>query len=113
MNAHREIMIVDTFGTPDEDRWWDKKLYETKGEMVELSKEMVRQHYRATGYHEKLYAARKAGATRSASEGAAVPAGTAGAKETEPPIPALPSDVVQKVTALYVDFYERLTGKPW
>jgi phosphoribosylaminoimidazole-succinocarboxamide synthase len=97
MNAQREIMIVDTFGTPDEDRWWDKKLYEKDGQMVDMSKEFVRQHYRATGYHEKLYAARKAGAT----------------KDTEPPIPALPPDVVQKVTALYVDFYERLTGKPW
>jgi phosphoribosylaminoimidazole-succinocarboxamide synthase len=65
--------------------------------MVELSKEMVRQHYRAIGYHEKLMAARKAGAT----------------KETEPPIPALPDDVTRKVTELYVEFYERLTGQTW
>lgn len=97
MNERRELMIVDTFGTPDEDRWWDKKLYESTGQMVELSKEMVRQHYRATGYHDKLMAARKSGAT----------------KETEPPIPALPPDVTAQVTQLYVDFYERLTGKAW
>ncbi|MFA5861552.1 MAG: phosphoribosylaminoimidazolesuccinocarboxamide synthase, partial [Candidatus Thermoplasmatota archaeon] len=113
MNAHRQLMIVDTFGTPDEDRWWDKALYEKDGSMVELSKEMVRQHYRQTGYHEKLYAARKAGATRSASEGAAAPAGAASTKETEPPIPALPADIVRQVTKLYVDFYERLTGQSW
>lgn len=97
MNQHRELMIVDTFGTPDEDRWWDKKLYEETGQMVEMSKEMVRQHYRATGYHDQLMAARKAGAT----------------KATEPPIPALPDDVTAKVTQLYVDFYERLTGRSW
>lgn len=97
MNERRELMIVDTFGTPDEDRWWDKKLYESTGQMVELSKEMVRQHYRSTGYHDKLMAARKAGAT----------------KETEPAIPALPPEVTAQVTQLYVDFYERLTGKAW
>ena len=97
MNARRELMIVDTFGTPDEDRWWDKRLYEEKGEMVDLSKEMVRQHYRQTGYHEKLMEARKRGAT----------------KEQEPPIPALPPDVTARVTQLYVDFYERLTGRQW
>ena len=97
MNEKRELMVVDTFGTPDEDRWWDKKRHESTGEMVELSKEMVRQHYRSTGYHDKLMAARKAGAT----------------KETEPPIPALPEDVTAQVTQLYVDFYERLTGKAW
>lgn len=94
MNHLRELMVVDTFGTPDEDRWWDKRLYDHEGKTVELSKEMVRQHYRDIGYHEKLYAARKAG-------------------QTEPPIPALPEDVTRKVTALYVDLYERLTGKAW
>ena len=97
MNHRRELMIVDTFGTPDEDRWWDKAKYEADGSQVELSKEMVRQHYRATGYHDKLMAARKAGAT----------------KQTEPPIPALPDDVTKQVTALYVSLYERITGERW
>lgn len=97
MNARREIMVVDTFGTLDEDRWWDKALYEKDGAQLELSKEMVRQHYRSTGYHERLMAARRAGAT----------------KETEPPIPALPADVTANVTKLYVDLYERITGQTW
>lgn len=97
MNARRELMIVDTFGTPDEDRWWDKLLYESEGKQVELSKEMVRQHYRSTGYHDQLMAARKAGAT----------------KATEPPIPALPDDVTKQVTDLYIDLYQRITGKTW
>lgn len=94
MNDRRELMVVDTFGTLDEDRWWDKKAYDERGETVELSKEFVRQHYRETGYHEKLYAARKAGAP-------------------EPDIPALPDHVTQRVTKLYVDLYERITGKAW
>ena len=97
MNHRRELMIVDTFGTPDEDRWWDKRLYEQDGKMVELSKEMVRQHYRETGYHDQLMAARKAGAT----------------KATEPPIPALPAEFTAKVTQLYIDLYERITGQKW
>lgn len=93
MNAKREIMIVDTFGTLDEDRWWDKKQLD-EGKHVELSKEMVRQHYRDSGYHEKLYAARKAG-------------------QPEPPIPALPDELTRRVTALYVEGFERITGQSW
>lgn len=97
MNARRELMVVDTFGTPDEDRWWDKRLLDAEGRQVELSKEMVRRHYRATGYHDQLVAARKAGATKAA----------------EPPIPALPEHVTREVTQLYVKLYEQITGKRW
>jgi phosphoribosylaminoimidazole-succinocarboxamide synthase len=87
----RRLMIVDTFGTLDEDRWWDLAEYE-KGNCVELSKEMVRQHYRETGYHEALYKARKSGAP-------------------EPDIPALPDEVRDRVSKLYIDMYERMTGE--
>ena len=96
MNHRRELMVVDTFGTPDEDRWWDAKLLE-EGKHVELSKEMVRQHYRETGYHQALMDARKRGV----------------AKSEEPPIPALPADVTLRVTQLYVSLYERMTGQAW
>jgi phosphoribosylaminoimidazole-succinocarboxamide synthase len=87
----RDLMIVDTFGTLDEDRWWDAAEYE-KGNCVELSKEMVRQHYRETGYHEALYKARKE-------------------HRPEPDIPALPKDVADKVSKLYIDMFERMTGE--
>jgi len=90
-DEERHLMIVDTFGTLDEDRWWDLAEYE-KGNCVELSKEMVRQHYRETGYHEQLYKARKDGSP-------------------EPDIPALPDDVRDKVSRLYIDMYERMTGE--
>ena len=87
----RRLMVVDTFGTLDEDRWWDASEYE-KGNCVELSKEMVRQHYRETGYHEALYKARKE-------------------HRPEPDIPPLPRQVAEKVSRLYIDMYERMTGE--
>ncbi len=91
MDADRQLMLVDTFGTADEDRWWDAAAYE-KGEHVELSKEFVRQYYRKTGYHRALMDARAA-------------------KGLEPEIPALPDDVVRQVSDLYVGLFERLSGE--
>jgi len=91
MDADRQLMLVDTFGTADEDRWWDAAAYD-RGEHVELSKEFVRQYYRRTGYHQALMEARAAHAP-------------------EPDIPALPEDVVKQVSDLYVGLFERLTGE--
>ncbi|MFH0815857.1 MAG: phosphoribosylaminoimidazolesuccinocarboxamide synthase [Methanobacteriota archaeon] len=90
IDAEGEMMLVDTFGTADEDRWWDLKLY-GEGKTVELSKEAVRHHYRSTGYHDALMEARKS-------------------HLHEPDIPPLPGDVVGKVTGIYVDLFERITG---
>ena len=87
----RKLMVIDTFGTLDEDRWWDAEEY-AKGNIVELSKEFVRQYYREIGYHKALYDARDKG-------------------EAEPDIPALPQDIVDRVSKLYVDMYERITGE--
>jgi phosphoribosylaminoimidazole-succinocarboxamide synthase len=94
-DEERRLMLLDTFGTADEDRFWEKKTYEESGKMVELSKEHVRQYYRTTGYHETLMKARDEGAT----------------KQTEPPIPALPDNEVKKVASLYAEMFERLTGE--
>ncbi|HUW43106.1 MAG TPA: phosphoribosylaminoimidazolesuccinocarboxamide synthase [Thermoplasmata archaeon] len=89
----RELMIVDTFGTADEDRWWDW-IEVSKGKFNELSKEMVRQHYRKTGYYDKLNKARTAG-------------------KREPAIPALPGNKIKEVTKLYIDLFERITGESY
>ena len=43
-----QLMVVDTFGTADEDRFWDRAAFE-RGRQVEFSKEFVRQHYRPPG----------------------------------------------------------------
>ena len=47
------MMVVDVYGTADEDRFWDKAEYD-EGEFVDLSKEYVRQYYRKTGYKDQL-----------------------------------------------------------
>jgi phosphoribosylaminoimidazole-succinocarboxamide synthase len=54
----------------------------------------VRGHYIETGHHSDLYDARKNGTE-------------------EPPIPALPQHVIEEATTLYVEMFERLTGKPF
>ncbi len=89
----RVPVVVDTFGTLDEDRWWDLDAYRN-GEIVQLSKEFVRQYYRKSGYHEELMRARELG-------------------EKEPPIPPLPEDMIERVRELYVSMYERITGRKY
>ncbi len=92
-DEERELMIVDTFGTADEDRWWDWADY-TRGQFVELSKENVRQYYRQLGYYDKLQEARKMG-------------------KPEPKIPALPEAKIREVSELYKDMFERITGESY
>lgn len=91
LDEERIPMIIDTFGTADEDRWWDLKQHEA-GKFVELSKEFVRQHYRDTGYHTALMDARKSG-------------------KAEPDIPALPPEMIKNVSELYIGLFEKITGE--
>lgn len=86
----RKLMVLDTFGTLDEDRWWDADEY-AKGNVKELSKEFVRQYYRNSGYHSELMEAREKGVK-------------------EPDIPSLPQDIINRTSELYVSMYERITG---
>ena len=86
-----KIMLIDTFGTADEDRFWEMKEYE-KGELVDQSKEFVRQYYARTGYHDELMEARDAG-------------------KEEPPIPALSDEMVKATSELYGKLFERFTGE--
>jgi phosphoribosylaminoimidazole-succinocarboxamide synthase len=86
----RVPVLVDSFGTLDEDRWWDANEYE-KGNIVQLSKEFVRQHYVRTGHQEELRLARES-------------------DSQDPAIPALPSEVIDETAALYASMYQRLTG---
>jgi phosphoribosylaminoimidazole-succinocarboxamide synthase len=87
----RQIMVVDVYGTADEDRFWDKASFES-GRFVDLSKEFVRQHYRQTGYKDQLYRAREVG-------------------RDEPPIPALPGPVVEETSRIYIKLFEMITGE--
>ena len=90
-DAEGRIMLVDVLGTPDEDRWWDTEGL-ARGEVVEFSKEFVRQHYRSIGYKDALYGARARG-------------------EAEPDIPPMPKSLIGEASALYLSLYERLTGE--
>ena len=87
----RKPVLVDSFGTLDEDRWWEAADYE-EGTIGSLSKEFVREHYLRIGHHTELYAAREAGTD-------------------EPSIPALPQDIIDQTAALYASMFERLTGE--
>ena len=60
LGPNRKVVLVDTFGTLDEDRWWDAEAY-ANGECIELSKESVRTHYIETGHQANLKAARDSG----------------------------------------------------
>ena len=86
----RKVVLVDTFGTLDEDRWWDAEKY-AEGEQVELSKEFVRTHYIETGHQAELESARNE-------------------NREDPPIPALPDKIIQQTAELYSSMYERLTS---
>ncbi|MDH4123426.1 MAG: phosphoribosylaminoimidazolesuccinocarboxamide synthase [Thermoplasmata archaeon] len=92
-DEERTLMVVDTFGTADEDRWWDWAEV-SNGNFVELSKESVRQYYRKTGYHDILKKARSD-------------------SKPEPEIPALPPEMVRATTKLYIDLFERITGESY
>jgi phosphoribosylaminoimidazole-succinocarboxamide synthase len=86
----RKVVLVDTFGTLDEDRWWDSEAY-ANGECIELSKEFVRTHYIETGHQSVLKKARDEGTQ-------------------DPPIPALPQEIIDQTAQLYASMYERLTS---
>lgn len=87
----RNIMVVDVYGTADEDRFWAKTQYE-EGEFVDLSKEFVRQYYRRIGYKDRLYDARNTGSP-------------------EPEIPPLPDDVIDQTSQIYTRLFEMITGE--
>ncbi len=91
LDSEGNLMLIDTFGTADEDRFWDAKAY-ADGRFVELSKEYVRQYYRGTRYHEALMEAREAG-------------------QAEPDIPELPPQMIEDTAELYAKLFERMTGQ--
>ena len=93
IDAEGAPMVVDTFGTADEDRFWGRDAHD-RGRPVEFSKEFVRQHYRSTGYYDQLMAARRD-------------------HTAEPDIPPLPPLLVDEVSRLYTTVYTRLTGRPF
>ncbi len=90
-DSERNLMLIDTFGTADEDRFWDLVKYD-EGEFVELSKEYVRQYYKRNSYYDSLSKAREEGTP-------------------EPDIPPLDDKTTEDVSKLYIEIYEKITGQ--
>jgi phosphoribosylaminoimidazole-succinocarboxamide synthase len=97
----RQLMIIDTFGTGDEDRFWLKGDYED-GKLIELSKEYVRQHYKKTGYYDELMDIRDKNKKLKKWKKKMLP---------ESDIPALPEDIIQGASELYAKLHTMLTGE--
>jgi len=85
------LMLVDVFGTADEERFWDMEKYGS-GEYIELSKEFVRQIYRKNGYKDRLYLAREKG----------IP---------EPDITPLSNEEVKIISNIYMNLAKRIIGE--
>jgi phosphoribosylaminoimidazole-succinocarboxamide synthase len=76
-----EITLIDEVGTPDSSRFWPADRYEPGRAQPSYDKQFVRDWLDAAGW------------------------------DHEPPPPALPEDVVGRTASLYVDAYERVTGR--
>ncbi len=104
MDEDRNIMLIDTFGTADEDRWWDAGEYE-KGNIIEVSKEFVRKWYE----NDVIY-------NCPATEGCtfSYKQFLDKLREDGKPqvgIPPLSGEMVDKTARLYKDLFERITGE--
>jgi len=102
LNEHRELMLIDTFGTGDEDRFVLKKEFEEKGKIVEISKEYVRQYYRKIGHHEELERIRAMNDKRKEAREEPLP---------EPEIPPLPEADAAETSRIYKQLAEMITGE--
>jgi len=125
MDRDRRLMLVDTFGTADEDRFWDAEEHK-QGRYVEKSKEHVRQHYQRNGYYDLLRRSREKdddGRSKLTLEDPEVMEFYRNQRlskmltesrfrgETEPPIPPLKAAQVVIISNLYVQLLEQLTGQ--
>jgi phosphoribosylaminoimidazole-succinocarboxamide synthase len=104
MDENRNLMLIDTFGTPDEDRWWDADKY-ADGKIVEISKEFVRKWYEDEVIYkcpgnESISFSYKDFLEQLREDGAA-----------QVGIPPLSDDMIAKTQKLYADLFERITGE--
>ena len=78
-----ELMLIDELLTPDSSRFWPADGYKPGKSQPSFDKQFVRD------YLDKIKFDRK------------------------PPAPSLPTEIVQKTRARYIEAYTRLTGKPF
>ncbi|GBR74749.1 phosphoribosylaminoimidazolesuccinocarboxamide synthase [Candidatus Termititenax aidoneus] len=76
-----ELILIDEVLTPDSSRFWDIKLYQPGQSQQSFDKQFVRDYLESIHWNK------------------------------EPPVPALPPDLVQKTSEKYREAYERITGQ--
>jgi len=76
-----EVMLIDEMLTPDSSRFWPMDQYAPGGAQPSFDKQFVRDYLEAIRWNK------------------------------QPPVPALPDDVVLKTREKYVEAFRRLTGK--
>lgn len=76
-----ELVIGDEMLTPDSSRFWDVREYEPGRPQKSFDKQYLRDYLESIGW------------------------------DKTPPAPKLPSEVIEKTRAKYVEAYEKLTGK--
>jgi phosphoribosylaminoimidazole-succinocarboxamide synthase len=104
MDGKRNIMLIDTFGTADEDRWWDATEYK-KGKIVEISKEFVRKWYE----NDVVYTCPACGKCKFSYKQFLDQLREDNAPQVG--VPPLSSEMVKKTAGLYSSLFERITGQ--
>jgi phosphoribosylaminoimidazole-succinocarboxamide synthase len=74
------LVLIDEVLTPDSSRFWPKDAYRTGGSPPSFDKQFVRDYLERIGWNK------------------------------QPPVPALPDDVVQRTREKYVEAFRRITG---
>lgn len=78
-----EVILIDEVLTPDSSRFWDASRYEAGKPQDSFDKQFVRDYLESIRWNK------------------------------QPPVPALPAEVVQKTRQKYMEAFERLTGMPF
>lgn len=76
-----ELILIDEMMTPDSSRYWPKDTYAPGGPQQSFDKQYVRDYLESIKWNK------------------------------QPPVPSLPTDVVENTRAKYLDAYRRLTGR--
>lgn len=76
-----KLILIDEIFTPDSSRFWEKEKYREGASQDSLDKQYVRDYLESIQWNK------------------------------QPPVPALPADIVQKTREKYVEAYRKLTGR--
>ena len=76
-----ELILIDEVMTPDSSRYWPKDTYRPGGAQPSFDKQFVRDYLESIRWNK------------------------------QPPVPALPADVVERTRAKYLEAFRRLTGR--